>query len=167
MRKTLFIAAALSAALAGCNSGGGASNTASDAKPGNATGAEAEKPAKTAASGKWDVDSKECIATKDFGDSGLKIQQTSSALNVYFWTAWSPEVKGPVTVGDDKMDPSSVPEDGKDWIMVSRPNEDFGGLHDGIENSQSLTISYESYKKTFSLAGSNGVMDKLRKCAGL
>lgn len=190
MRKILWAAAALSVALAGCSGGATAKadeetrtksgKVAKDEADSEGEGASEEeapapkaKPRKVADSsgeiGNWVIDSHECTATQMDGDDAIKVQQTSSAMNIYFVTDWSSELEngGTLKVQGEKVEASISPEDGRDWIMVSTPNDEFGGLHDIIENSASIKFSSGSNAKTFSLKDSNPVMDRLRKCAGL
>ncbi|MBX3594880.1 hypothetical protein [Sphingomonas sp.] len=189
MRKITSVALALSFSLAGC--GGGSSSgsdaekpaAASSAKPADTESAaapetaEAEtkpaKPSTGSGSGKWDIDTHECSAMMESGERAIKIQQTDSDLKIYLAPAWAAKVdgSGKLTVGGEATDYETTQEQGHDWIVVTSSNDDFGGIRDLIENGQTLKVSYSGngakQDESFSLKGTGGVMEKLRKCAGL
>ncbi len=188
MRKVAWVAAALAFALAGCNSASGATD---DEKPKASTSTKAENEAGSAdedastagpkpatapsgtSSGTWDIDTHECSAMMESGDSAIKIQQTDRELKVYFAPAWASYVdgSGKLTVGGEAMGYETTAEQGHDWIVVTTSNDDFGGMHDVIANAQTIKVGYSgdggTKSQSFSLRGANGVMDELRKCAGL
>lgn len=184
MRKIMFVAAALGVALAGCNGAGGAAGEdsakasktekadASDKDEAETESKPTKKPA-SAGGGKWDIDTHECSAMAESGDSAIKIQQTDSDLKIFFAPDWAADVDegGELTVSGEPMAFEKTDGQGHDWLVVTSPNDEPGGVRDIIANAQTLKLSYSGSdgKRTqaFSLKGSNGVMDKLLKCAGL
>jgi len=187
MRKITIAAAALAVALAGCNGAGGAAGAdsaktsktekedAADAsdKDGSETDSKPAKKSASAGGGKWDIDTHECSAMADSGDTAIKIQQTDSSLKISFAPDWAADAdeSGELTVSGAQMAFEKTDGQGHDWLVVTSPNDEPGGVRDIIANAQTIKISYtgESVTQThsFSLKGSNGVIDKLLKCAGL
>lgn len=186
MRKITLIAAAFAMTLASCeetpdnpvaqdqDSAAIEVGASIDATDENTVGAESLASQSTSpGTGEWLMDTHECSAFMERGDSTLKIQQTDSDLIVQFAPAWAASVdgRGELAVNGEQMTYETTDGQGHDWVVVTTPNEEFGGLHDIVANAQSIDLAYSGpgakQTQSFSLAGSNAAMRKLLKCAGL